>query len=229
MLPLPPEPRAPAPPDAHPQHARRTPVTGYSDRINHALAFAAKHHDREVRKGARSPYFTAPANVAVILTRYGCGEEAVIAGVLQHAVEDMLRDGLSDDAVHDRLADKFGAAAVATVLGAARRRYDDDGVELSHEEQKEDLLARLGHASEASRWAFAAHEVHDASTILADLRRTRFPDAVWGRFTEGRADKARWYGDAAARLGAVGFAAPIVDELRAAAEALAEHAADARR
>ena len=34
---------------------------GYSDRINHALAFAAKHHDRQVRKGTRLPYLTHPA------------------------------------------------------------------------------------------------------------------------------------------------------------------------
>ena len=32
--------------------------TGYSDRINHALAFAAKHHDQQVRKGTRLPYLT---------------------------------------------------------------------------------------------------------------------------------------------------------------------------
>jgi (p)ppGpp synthase/HD superfamily hydrolase len=44
---------------------------GYSDRINHAFAFAAKHHYRQVRKGTRLPYLTHPANVAVILTRYG--------------------------------------------------------------------------------------------------------------------------------------------------------------
>ena len=35
-------------------------ITGYSDRINHALAFAAKHHDQQVRKGTRLPYLTQP-------------------------------------------------------------------------------------------------------------------------------------------------------------------------
>jgi len=49
-------------------------MNGYSDRINHALAFAAKHHDRQVRKGTRLPYITHAANVALILTRYGCDE-----------------------------------------------------------------------------------------------------------------------------------------------------------
>ena len=68
------------------------PSFGYSDRIHHALAYAAKHHDREVRRGTRTPYFTAPSNVAVILTRYGRPEDTVVAGVLQPAVEDLLRD-----------------------------------------------------------------------------------------------------------------------------------------
>jgi hypothetical protein len=202
---------------------------GYSDRIHHALAYAAKHHDREVRKGTRPPYFTAPASVAIILTRYGQPEDTVVAGVLQPAVEDMLRDGESAEGVRARLADKFGADAVDAALGAARRRYDDDGVEMSHEEQRGDALARLGAATEATRWAFAAHEVHDASALAADLRRTQFPDAVWGRFAEGRAAKAQWYAGAAARLAAVGFAAEITAELRVAAESLAEYAAAATR
>jgi hypothetical protein len=131
--------------------------------------------------------------------------------------------------VRARLADKFGADAVGAALGAARRRYDDDGVELSHEEQRADALARLGGAVDATRWAFAAHEVHDASALAADLRRTQFPDAVWGRFAEGRAAKAQWYANVAARLAAVGFAVEITEELRAAAEALAEYAAAATR
>ena len=200
-------------------------TAGYSDRIHHALAYAAKHHDREVRRGTRAPYFTVPASVAIILTRYGQPEGTVVAGVLQPAVEDMLRDGESEEGVRPRLADKSGADAVAAALGAARRRYDDDGVELSHEEQRADALARLGAAADATRWAFAAHEVHDASALAADLRRTQFPDAVWGRFAEGRAARAQWYASAAARLAAVGFAAEITDELRTAADALAEYAA----
>ena len=64
-------------------------MTGYSDRINHAFAFAAKHHDQQVRKGTRLPYLTHPANVAVILTRYGCTEDTVVAGILHDVVEDL--------------------------------------------------------------------------------------------------------------------------------------------
>lgn len=69
-------------------------MTGYSDRINHALAFAAKHHDQLVRRGTRPPYFTQPANIAVILTRYGLDEASVTAGILLEVVEDYAREGI---------------------------------------------------------------------------------------------------------------------------------------
>ena len=67
-------------------------ITGYSDRINHALAFAAKHHDQQVRKGTRLPYVTHPANVAVILTRYGQDDDTVIAGILVLTLFALLLD-----------------------------------------------------------------------------------------------------------------------------------------
>ena len=69
---------------------------GYSDAINHAFAFAAKHHDRQVRKGMKLlPYFTQPANIAVILTRYDRDERTVVAGILHDVVQDSVREGVS--------------------------------------------------------------------------------------------------------------------------------------
>ena len=65
---------------------------GYSDAVNHALAFAAKHHDRQVWKGgARLPYFTQPANVAVILSKYDCDDDTIVAGILYDGVNDSVR------------------------------------------------------------------------------------------------------------------------------------------
>lgn len=200
-------------------------ITGYSDRINHALAFAAKHHDREVRKGLRLPYFTAPANVAVILVRYGRGDDEVVAGILLHVVEDALRDGVSPEGVRERLLDKFGDAVLTMVLAAARRRTDDDGVELSHEERLADHLDRIAGAGEGARWVLAAHEVHAASALVTDLRRTAFPDTIWGRFAEGREGRVRWYRQLVERLEASGFDGAILAELRTASEALVERAA----
>src|SRR5215467_3112666 len=96
-------------------------LTGYSDRINHALAFAAKHHDRQVRKGTRLPYLTHPANVAIILTRYGCDESTVVAGILHDVVEDCVRDAYTSEMLDQRIGDKFGQDVLATVLAVTNR------------------------------------------------------------------------------------------------------------
>jgi (p)ppGpp synthase/HD superfamily hydrolase len=188
-------------------------VTGYSDVINHALAFAAKHHDRQVRKGTKLPYLTHPANVAVILTRYGCDIETVVAGILHDVIEDCVRDGYTREMLEQRIGDKFGEKILETVLAVTYRRHDDDGVELSTEDRKADYLERLSEATEEARWVCAADKIHNASSTLADLRRTIDPETVWSRFGAGKAATARWYRQVYERLSEVGFNAPIMAEL----------------
>jgi (p)ppGpp synthase/HD superfamily hydrolase len=195
-------------------------MTGYSDRINHAFAFAAKHHDQQVRKGTRLPYLTHPANVAVILTRYGCPEPVVVAGILHDVVEDCVREGWTHDMLEERIGRKFGDDVLAMVRSVTERRVDDDGVELSHADRKADYLARLGDATPEALWVCAADKVHNANSILSDLRRTSFPETVWGRFSAGRDGTVRWYRAVVDRLRELAFTAPIVDELSAAAAAL---------
>lgn len=197
-------------------------MTGYSDRINHAFAFAAKHHDRQVRKGTALPYLTHPANVAIILTRYGRDDDTVIAGILHDVIEDCVRGGWTQEMLEERIGEKFGAAVLATVLDVTYRRVDEDGNEFDRDEQKADYLKRLATAGDSARWVCAADKVHNGSSILADLRRTLDPDTVWNRFSVGREGTIRWYRAVYERLREVGFDAPILEELRDVAEAL-EH------
>ena len=95
---------------------------GYSDRINHALAYATKHHDQQVRRGTRSPYLTRHANVAVILSRYGGDEDTVVAGILHDVVGDGMRGGGSRESLVGRVGDKFGGDALDLALAVSERR-----------------------------------------------------------------------------------------------------------
>lgn len=194
-------------------------MRGYSDTINHAFAFAAKHHDRQVRKGTKLPYLTHPANVAVILARYGRDEQTVVAGILHDVVEDCVRDGYTQDMLEQRIGEKFGSSVLDTVLAVTHRRVDDDGVELSSDEKKSDYLQRLETANEAALWVCAADKLHNANSILSDLRRTADPDSVWSRFNVGKTGTIKWYRDVLNRLKEIGFDQPIVAEL---ADAVAE-------
>jgi len=191
------------------------PTTGYSDRINHALAFAAKHHDQQVRKGMRLPYLTHPANVAIILTRYGRDDDTVVAGILHDVVEDCVRGGYSREMLESRIAEKFGGEVLATVLQVTHRATDDDGVEFTATERKHDYLTRLATASEDARWICAADKLHNAASIIADLRRTVDPETVWGRFSIGKAGTVRWYRTVHDRLVSLGFRGAIMAELEA--------------
>jgi (p)ppGpp synthase/HD superfamily hydrolase len=200
-------------------------LTGYSDRINHAFAFAAKHHDRQVRKGTALPYLTHPANVAIILTRYGQDDDTVIAGILHDVIEDCVREGWTQEMLEERIGEKFGADVLAVVQAVTYRRVDEHGNELDKDERRADYLRRLGSASDRARWVCAADKVHNGSSVLADLRRTMDPDTVWSRFSAGREGTIRWYRAVYDRLREAGFDAPILAELREVAEALEHYSA----
>jgi GTP pyrophosphokinase len=195
-------------------------MKGYSDIINHALAFAAKHHDRQVRQGTRLPYLTHPANVAIILTRYGCDEPTVVAGILHDVVQDSVRDGYTAEMLGQRIGEKFGEGVLAAILLSTYRRADDDGVELSPDEKRSDYLQRLNNENESALWVAAADNVHNANSILSDLRRTVDENSVWSRFSAGKAATIGWFREVVARLDDLGFSAPIVEELRQATNEL---------
>ena len=197
-------------------------ITGYSDRINHALAFAAKHHDQQVRKGTRSPYLTRPANVAVILSRYAQDDYTVVAGILHDVVEDCVREAYPHNMLEQRIGEKFGREVLDTALAVTQRRVDDDGIELSTDDRRDDYLERLALANESARWVCAADELHNANTILADLRRTIDPNSVWSRFTGGKDATIRWHRRVYDRLTALGFTGEIMRELGTVIVALEE-------
>jgi (p)ppGpp synthase/HD superfamily hydrolase len=195
-------------------------TAGYSDRINHALAFAAKHHDRQVHKGTRAPYGTHAANVAIILSRYGRDDETVIAGILQDVVADCVNERYSREMLDQRIGQKFGGEVLDSLLTVTMQRADHDGVDLSHDERRQDLLDRLDSASERARWVLAADALHAVGATLANLRRTIDPDSVWSQLPMGKEGTARWYRTMCDRFRAVGFNAPIVDELARAVDEL---------
>ena len=124
--------------------------------------------------------------------------------------------------LEQRIGDKFGEKVLDTVLGVTYRRQDDDGIELSSEERKTDYLARLSTASEAARWVCAADKIHNASSIISDLRRTVDSTSIWNRFGGGKSGTAGWYRRVYERLREVGFDAPIMSELDQVSKELEE-------
>jgi hypothetical protein len=159
----------------------------------------------------------------VILTRYGQDEDTVVAGILHDVVEDCVRDRYTREMLEQRIGEKFGAEVLDAVLAVTKRALDNDGIEMSSEEQKADYLNGSHRPASGRGGLCAADKVHNVPLGPGRPEADRVPRDVWNRFSGGREATVRWYRRVHDRLAEVGFDAPIMDELRATAEEL-EHA-----
>ena len=186
--------------------------TGYSPRVDAALAMAAFAHRTQKRKGTEIPYIVHPVHVAMILMRHGFEEDVVIAGVLHDTVEDT-------DVSLDQIQDRFGAGVAGLVGAVSEAKTDDGGERRPWRDRKNDQIAHLERGDARVAALKCADSLHNLRSTIADLRVTGH--ALWTRFNAGPADWLWYYGGilrlARARLGEH----PIVDELAGVVEELA--------
>ncbi len=141
----------------------------HSDRIAHALAFAAKHGAVRNRKGGGTTWPTRPANVAVLLSRYGCDENTIVAGILAAMLNELPPD--RQDEFIGRMTTKFGAIVMEIVRPALEPRLDARGKERTWDACRMEYLAVLSGADVRVLEVCAADAIHACGGILTDLRR----------------------------------------------------------
>jgi (p)ppGpp synthase/HD superfamily hydrolase len=174
----------------------------YSERLVEALTYAARLHREQVRKGSGVPYLTHLLAVAALVGEAGGDEDQMIAALLHDAVEDQ--------GGQPRLADireRFGEDVARIVEGCT------DSLAVPRppwRERKEQYLKHLRTADARTRLVSLADKLHNARSIVADLR-TQGPRAL-EKFT-GKCDGALWYFRSLVEtFGACG-AHPLLDEL----------------
>src|SRR5262249_42160595 len=136
------------------------------------------------RKGTQVPYVAHLLAVASIALEHGANEDEAIAAVLHDAVEDQ-----GGAAVGREIRRKFGDIVGDIVEGCS----DTDVVpKPPWRDRQERYIAHIGAATTSAsvRLVSAADKLHNARSILADLR--VHGDALWARFTGGR-DGTLWY------------------------------------
>lgn len=142
---------------------------GYSDRINHAFAFAAKYHaPRAPLEGAMS-FLAHPANVAVILARHGADELTIVAGILHHVLE--ATPGSERPTVSLKISEKFGSVVLAVATDAADPHVDERGEPISWTHRKRTLLSHLLTMEPRALDICCADEIHDCGTAIALVER----------------------------------------------------------
>ena len=144
-------------------------MLGYSDRINHAFAFAAKYHGAVAPPGAGMDYVAHPANVAIILARYGCEQPTIVAGILHHVLEETTAEHRA--VLEQKISDKFGPVVLAIARDAVEPKLDRRGAERSWQSCKQEYLTLLAMAEPRALDIIVADEMHACGSTITALRR----------------------------------------------------------
>jgi (p)ppGpp synthase/HD superfamily hydrolase len=173
-----------------------------SARFEEALAFAARLHAGQTRKGSEIPYIGHLLGVTSIVIQYGGDEDQAIAALLHDAVED--QGGVE---TLEQIRGRFGDAVADIVAGCTDSWTTP---KRPWRARKEAYIAHLAHASQAELLVAAADKLHNARTVLSDYR--VMGEAVWSRFT-GRKEGTLWYYHALVEALRAQYPSPVVEEL----------------
>ncbi|HZG64570.1 MAG TPA: HD domain-containing protein [Rubrobacteraceae bacterium] len=154
----------------------------YGEKFEDALVYAARLHRDQARKGSHVPYVTHLLAVAAIVGENGGTEEEVVAALLHDAPEDAGgRERLEE--IRERYGDE-----VAEIVAGCTDTYEDP--KPAWRPRKEAYVAHVAEASSSVRLVSAADKLHNARSILANLR--SLGEELWDRFTGGKRGTL-WY------------------------------------
>lgn len=142
---------------------------GFSDRVHHAFAFAAKHYAAAAPATAGADYFAHPANVAVILARYGVDQVTLMAGILHHVLEETPPSARAE--MERKISAKFGPVVLAVARDAVEPRWSETGAPLAWQAAHDELLVHLAHADPRALDIIVADQLHTTGTTMTALRR----------------------------------------------------------
>ena len=153
------------------------------------LCCATHVHGGQVRKGTSIPYVAHLLAVAATVLEYGGSEDMAVAALLHDAAEDQGGEPRLSD-IRNRFGDR-----VADMV----RSCSDSVVELSVGQQKEGWRTRkmkyiehLDTVDKETLLVSLSDKVHNARSILRDLRKPEIGPAVWERFNKPK-EETLWY------------------------------------
>ncbi len=164
-------------------------ATVLTEKFDRALLYATHVHGGQVRKETTVPYVAHLFAVAATVLEYGGGEDTAIAGLLHDAAEDQGGEA--------RLADirnRFGAKVAGIVASCSDSTADTAGGQQKEKWQirKERYLRHLHAVDQDTLLVSLSDKVHNARSILRDLRKHEIGPLVWERFNQPK-DRTLWY------------------------------------
>ena len=173
-----------------------------SPRFDQALLYSAELHRHQMRKGTAVPYIAHLLSVAALVLEDGGSEDEAIAALLHDAVEDQ-----GGQATLAHIRRHFGEQVAGWVMELS----DTDEVpKPPWQGRKEEYLDHLAQASPEVLRISLADKLHNARSILDDLRQSG--SQTWERFNGGKAGTL-WYYRSLADLFKARLASPRASEL----------------
>ena len=133
-----------------------------SPKFDEAVAFAVELHREQPRKGTGVPYVSHLFSVAALVLEHGGTEEQAIAALLHDAVEDQ-----GGKPTAEVIRARFGDSVADIVEGCTDT---DVSPKPPWRERKEAYVARVRREPVHVRLVSAADKLHNARTMVTDLR-----------------------------------------------------------
>jgi (p)ppGpp synthase/HD superfamily hydrolase len=163
--------------------------TVLTDRFDRALLYATHVHGGQVRKSTSIPYVAHLLAVSATILEYGGSEDMAIAGLLHDAVEDQGGEARLFDIRNrfgDRVADVVRSCSDSIVNSSAGQQKEE------WRKRKTQYIEHLGTVDQEALLVSLSDKVHNARSILRDLRKPEIGQTVWERFSKPKADTI-WY------------------------------------
>jgi len=193
-----------------------TQSTVLTDRFDRALLYATHVHGGQVRKETTIPYVAHLLAVSGTVLEYGGDEDQAIAGLLHDAAEDQGgKPRLNDirNRFGERVADIVQSCSDSMADTAAGQPKEDWHV------RKERYIRHL-HTIDSDRLLVSlSDKVHNARSILRDLRKEEIGELVWQRFSQPR-ERTIWYYEELAKTFKEVLPGQLADELEEIVEVL---------
>ncbi len=171
-------------------------------RYRDALHLAFELHAGQIRKGSSIPYVSHVLAVSGIALEHGADENEAIAALLHDAAEDA-----GGRATLARIRRQFGDL-VADIVDGCTDTYETP--KPPWKARKEAYIKHVFTASSSVRLVSASDKLHNARSILSDLRVHGV--AVWSRFT-ATPEETKWYYRALLAAFSEHWRTPLVEEL----------------
>lgn len=173
-----------------------------TERYADALRLAWELHRAQFRKATKIPYMAHLVAVSGLALEHGADEDEAIAALLHDAVEDC-----GGKATLEMIRIRFGDS-VAEIVAGCTDSWEDPKPDWRP--RKEAYISHLARVSPSVRLVSACDKLHNAGSILLDLR--QHGPALWSRFKGGR-DGTLWYYRALTQTFTLEGRTPLVDEL----------------